>query len=385
MKVGGVQKSLGNLLWTVHNEYDITLCLFSRRGAYIDDLPPDIKVIEVEGPFRYLGISQGECKKSLGDTIKRGALALISRIFGRKKAIDLMLKHEHKLPDSYDCAIAFLHNGREKSFYGGVQEYVLKQVKASRKIAYLHCDYTLCGADNEYNNRMIEQFDKIAACSEGCKRAFLSVLSHLESKCIAVPNCHRYEKIRKMAETDPITYDNDRINLLCVSRLSHEKGIERAITACADALDKGFPVTLHLVGDGAMKQELQALANERKISEYVLFHGEQSNPYRYMKNADLLLLTSYHEAAPMVIDEALSVGLPVFATKTTTSYEMVTKREGGAVCENELTAIQKALKSLLSDPEALRKLSDNLKARANECDNKKAKEAFCIAVTGENQ
>ena len=61
MKIGGVQKSLCNLLWSIHKEYDITLCLFSRCGSYLDDIPPDVKVVESKGPFGYLGVSQNEC------------------------------------------------------------------------------------------------------------------------------------------------------------------------------------------------------------------------------------------------------------------------------------------------------------------------------------
>ena len=55
MDVGGVQKSLYNLLWQIHDRYDVTLCLFSATGQYMDQLPQDIKILEVKGPFRYLG------------------------------------------------------------------------------------------------------------------------------------------------------------------------------------------------------------------------------------------------------------------------------------------------------------------------------------------
>ena len=39
MKVGGVQKSLYNLLWSLEGQYEITLCLFRATGAYLDQLP----------------------------------------------------------------------------------------------------------------------------------------------------------------------------------------------------------------------------------------------------------------------------------------------------------------------------------------------------------
>ena len=384
MKVGGVQKSLCNLLWSVYDEYDVTLCLFSKRGSYINEIPSRVKVIESRGPFRYFGISQAECKKHFSDKVKRGALALLCKIFGRSKILKLMLKFEGVIQDEFDCAVAFLHNGRKKSFYGGVQEYVLKCVKANRKIAFLHCDYEKCGANNENNNCTIEQFDLVAACSEGCKSTFVSAVPRLKEKCTTVRNFHRYEEIHKLADNDTINYDVNTINLVIVSRLSHEKGIDRAINVCAEEYRKGHNITLHILGEGPMRGELEELAARLRISDRVIFHGEQSNPYRYMKNADILLMTSYHEAAPMVIDEAISLGLPVLTMQTTSSDEMVKDTQGGWVCENNSESFAITLDKLLNDLNAVELISNNLKKRMNERNNNDALAAFRYAVTGEN-
>jgi len=67
-----------------------------------------------------------------------------------------------------------------------------------------------------------------------------------------------------------------------------------------------------------------------------------------MKNADLFLMTSYHEAAPMVIDEARALGLPILTTETTSAHDMVTDRHCGWVCENSQSAINTALLTALS-------------------------------------
>ena len=348
MKVGGVQKSLYNLLWSIEGQYDVTLCLFQKNGAYMNCLPPSVKVVEVCGPYRYLGLSQGECRGV--DSLKRGTLVALSRVFGRKKILSGVKCRLAELEEVYDVAISFLHNGRPKSFYGGTQDFVLHCVKAKQKIAFLHGDYRNCGADNQDNNRQIAEFDRIAACSDGCRRALLTVLPQLKDKCMTVRNFHRFDEIYGMAADHPVTYeDPSSVHILMVSRLSHEKGIDRAIRAVACVNGKGIVAYLHLVGDGGMRESLQMLANELGISDRVVFHGEQSNPYRYMKNADLLLMTSYHEAAPMVIDEARAVGLPVLTTETTSSHEMVTEVGCGLVCENSQSALETALERVLRE------------------------------------
>jgi glycosyltransferase involved in cell wall biosynthesis len=59
-------------------------------------------------------------------------------------------------------------------------------------------------------------------------------------------------------------------------------------------MGKGLPVALHIVGGGPMESFLRERAAELKVTDFVHFYGEQRNPYRYMKNADLFLMSSYH-------------------------------------------------------------------------------------------
>lgn len=361
MKIGGVQKSLYNLLWAIEKEYDITLFLFAAEGAYMDMLPPGIKIKSCVGSFRYLGLSQGDCRGKVQDALKRGCLAAICRIFGRPIVMRLLLLGQRVLPDAYDCAIAFLHNGGRRSFYGGVQEFVLHCVNAKKKVAFLHCDYRNCGADFTGNNRNLDAFDAIAACSDGCRRAFLEVLPSFNEKCITVKNFHRFEEIQNLAKEDPVCYDKDRINLLMVSRLSHEKGIERAIKAVAHAVECRLPVVLHIVGGGVMEESLKVLVNDLGIRENINFYGEQNNPYRFMKNADLFLLTSYHEAAPLVIEEAQSLGVPILTVQTTSSEDMVTKSGAGWVCDNSESALKRELVRVLSNDSDLTRVREFLR------------------------
>ena len=378
MQVGGVQKSLCNLLWAIHDRYEVTLYLFSRRGEYTDDIPPDVKVLECGGLFRLLGVGQRQCAGL--DRLKRGALVLLCRVFGRRAVLRMMLAFERKVEGEYDCAVAFLQNGSWRNFYGGVQDFALDKVKASRKIAFLHCDYGNCGADHPANNRLIARFDKIAACSDGCRDAFTAVLPQLADKTVTARNFHRHERIRALAEQEPVAYDKDNINVVMVSRLSHEKGIQRAITAAARAIGQGIPAMLHIVGGGPMKDFLEKTAAEQGIGERVRFYGEQANPYRYMKNADLLLMSSFHEAAPMVIDEALCLDLPVLTVRTTSSDEMVKLRHGGWVCENSMEELTRTLIRVLSDTGELAAVRNGLRGCYE--NNDTAMEQFAELIEG---
>ena len=376
MHVGGVQKALYNLLWNIHDRYEVTLLLFSARGEFMNRLPENVRVIPCKSLFRYLGVSQGECRGL--DAVKRGVLAAGCKLFGRNAMLKLMLASQKMLEESYDCAIAYLQNGRPGNFYGGVQEFVLNRVSASKKVAFLHCDYRNCGANHEANNKVIAGFDASAAWSQGCRDAFMEVLPELGEKTVTVRNCHRFDEIRELAEADPVCYDPGRKNVVMVSRLAHEKGIHRAIESAAAALGKGIPVTLHIVGGGPMEQQLRSRAGELGMEEHVLFYGQQENPYRFMKNGDLFLLTSYHEAAPMVIEEARCLGLPVLTVETTSSAEMVAGEGCGWVCENSQEAIDSALIRVLSDKQAMEAVKYRLFAQS--ADNAAAVRQFAELI-----
>lgn len=380
MKVGGVQKSLCNLLWELDKlgEYDVTLALFNPVGAYMDSIPPSVHCIHIESLFRYLGVSQGEMRGI--DRIKRGALAAICRIINRDAAVWFMRMSQKTLPDTYDCAIAFLHNGRQRAFYGGVQDFVLYCINAKRKITWIHDDYNKCGANHRRNNRLIDKFDKIAPCSNGCGEVFLSAVPEMAYKTMTVRNCNNIAEIHALAQEDTVHYDNSRINVLCAARFSPRKGIDRAIEAAHEMLKKNIPITLHILGSGIMEAELKNMVAERGLSDHVIFYGEQSNPYRYMKNADLFLLTSYREAAPMVIDEAYILGVPVLTTRTNSSDEMVTERDCGWVCENDQTALNEMLYSVLQNVATLREKKEELRRRV--VDNTMAVNQFKNVIEG---
>jgi len=373
MKVGGVQKSLSNLLWSLDpTEYKVTLLLFAKTGAYLDDLPEHVCVQEVEGPFRLFGRSQGE--NGGLDAVKRAMLALVSRLFGRDTAVGMLLKRQPRLTGSYDCAIAFLNNGSKEAFYGGAQDYVLRCVDAPRKVVFLHSDYELSGAHHPENDRMMERFDVIAACSEGCRRRFLEFMPHLAQRCVAVPNCHRFDEIAALAEKETVTYPADTLNVVTVARMTPRKGVDRAIRAVAAAREAGIAVTLHILGEGPQWDSLQALTNELGLSKTVVFHGEKSNPYPYIKQADLMMLSSYHEAAPMVIDEARCLGVPVLSTEIISTKEMVIEAQAGWVCDNDQEALNEALCRVARDRETLAAVREHL--MRNRATNATALEQF---------
>lgn len=351
MHIGGVQKALVNLLWSIRNRYDITLLLFCKCGQCLSQLPPDIQIITANSAYKYLGMS-GRDGHGISQKLGRGFFAAITRLFGRKYAIALMSLGQKKL-EGYDVAISYLHNGGDKVFYGGCNEFVLKHVCAKKKIAFLHCDYSLCGANTLQNAKQYEMFDLIAACSCGCAEAFRLENITLAQKVKVVYNCNEFKIIRTKAEAAPAVLQADKINVVTVARLGKEKGVERALRVIAKLGALKDRLHYYIIGDGVQMPVLRQIIQQENLTGYVTLCGALENPYGYMKAADLLLIPSYSEAAPLVIGESACLGTPILSTETSSAREMVEEPGYGWVCDNTEEAMQAALEQLLLDRSVL--------------------------------
>lgn len=108
-----------------------------------------------------------------------------------------------------------------------------------------------------------------------------------------------------IAKAENISLPSDKLNIVTVARFGKEKGVLRAIRAVSK-LEKKDLLKYYIIGDGTEFEQAKALIDELKLSENVTLLGEKENPYGYIKAADLLLIPSYSEAAPMVIGEGFS-------------------------------------------------------------------------------
>ena len=137
------------------------------------------------------------------------------------------------------------------------------------------------------------------------------------------------------------------------ARISHEKGIDRAIEVCKRLKAEGYDFTYHVVGGGGNYDELLADVQQSGLSDTIFLHGYDSNPYKYLKNADLFLLPSRNEAAGLVIDEARCLGVPVLSTRTVAAEETIAQHNCGWVCDNSDEGLYSGVKGLLDNFESV--------------------------------
>ena len=162
--------------------------------------------------------------------------------------------------------------------------------------------------------------------------------------------------------------DNEPFSLLFSGRLNgpHEqKGVDVLLKSLTLVVSRHEAV-LNIIGAGSRLPQYQALAEELGVSQKVRFLGfveHQDMPSQYQQ-ADLFVLPSRRESFGLVLAEAMACGLPVVATTTGAIPEVVEDGVTGVlVPPDDPEALASAIGSLLNDPEKMKTMGAQGKAR----------------------
>jgi glycosyltransferase involved in cell wall biosynthesis len=145
------------------------------------------------------------------------------------------------------------------------------------------------------------------------------------------------------------------------SRVTGRKGLKYLIEAVS-SLVKIYPqIYLKIMGDGDDKKNLELLAKELKLENHVEFLGRipRENTAPYYQEASAFVLSSLNEGMSNAMLEALASGLPIIATDTGGSKELVKEEENGFIIKmKNSVAIAEKLEKLITNPELARKMGE---------------------------
>ncbi|QEG38656.1 GDP-mannose-dependent alpha-(1-6)-phosphatidylinositol monomannoside mannosyltransferase [Roseimaritima ulvae] len=146
----------------------------------------------------------------------------------------------------------------------------------------------------------------------------------------------------------------------CVASLLPCKGHETLLTAFRDVRKEIPNATLHLVGDGPLRDRLQWVCDSLQLGGRVIFHGHLDNEVVISKlrdDADVVVLTSQHddegnqEGLPTSLQEAASLGLPCIGTDCGGISELICNGETGLVVpQRDPARVAEALLQLAKSP-----------------------------------
>ncbi|QVL31865.1 glycosyltransferase family 4 protein [Telmatocola sphagniphila] len=130
---------------------------------------------------------------------------------------------------------------------------------------------------------------------------------------------------------DPQPIPEGSRNLVCVGRLSPEKGQLLLLEAFAEAIGDGTPGKLVLVGDGPVRSELEKRIVALDLQNRVVLAGWQNESQirQHVRASRALVLPSFYEGLPVVLMEAMAMARPVLATPVGGIPELVKDGENG--------------------------------------------------------
>jgi glycosyltransferase involved in cell wall biosynthesis len=107
----------------------------------------------------------------------------------------------------------------------------------------------------------------------------------------------------------------NRFKILSIGRLSPEKGVDVLIKAVASTVNRGFDVTLVIIGEGNERPRLTQLISNLNLSDRVFLIGYYDKAFCFLPYFDVFVLPSYTEGFPITLLEAMQAGTPIVATR----------------------------------------------------------------------
>ena len=326
---GGIEKVTLDIVNHLDPEkYDITVQTFWFGGHCQSQVAEHVKVI----PFFFRRYVPGVIR-----LIQHLSPGMLYRLFVRGK---------------YDVEIAASDGGAAKVISGSTNPH-------SRKVCWVHMDVVERGSKlKEFQNAetarpIYEKFDVIAPVSQACRDQFDKKFGNRYPLKVVL-NPMPVEDIQQKANAFAPDYSREALNLVCVGRLVEQKGFDRLLQAAAEIRKATlYPFHIYIIGEGPERGDLERKIRDLNIEKYISLVGFQDNPYPYLKNADVFMLSSRDEAFPLVVGESLIVGIPVIATDCSGVREWLKDGYYGMVLPNSTQGIYNGLMEILNHPEQL--------------------------------
>ncbi|WP_139906058.1 glycosyltransferase [Clostridium thermarum] len=334
--VGGAEKVLIDLVNNLDkSKYDITVISIYNNSIYKDY------------QIQFKNLFSSHIKYTfLCDTANEQRYKMFNRLLNRLPA---KIFYKLYIKGKYDIEVAFSEGLPTKVITGSNN-------KASLKYAWLHTDTS--NLLKEINKGQIEslkrtylKYDRLIAVSKSVASSFKKEMN------ISIPVNVLYNPIdqnsiisKSKEQIEDITKYKS-FTIVSVGRLVKVKGYDRLLGTAKRLRDEGLLFKMWIIGEGEERANLEQYILNNNLLECVSLLGFKSNPYKYIRQADLFVCSSRAEGLSTVVTEALILGKPVVATDCAGMLELLGENEYGIITENSEEGLYRALKSLLLNKE----------------------------------
>ena len=254
----------------------------------------------------------------------------------------------------YDLAISFLTP----------HSIVVDKVKAKKKAAWIHTDYSKIDVDAELELPVWSKFDHVVSISDQVTENFLGVFPSLKDKIVRIDNILSPKFVRERAEQIPSEVINKEMpkedgvtNLLSVGRFCYAKNYDNVPDICRRIIDAGVSVRWYLIGYGGDEPLIRSKIAETGMEDRVIIIGKKSNPYPYIKACDIYVQPSRYEGNSVTVREAQILCKPVVVTDYSTVRNQVRNGEDGVIVPMDNSECALCIGGLVRDHARLSKIA----------------------------
>lgn len=336
---GGAEKMLVDIINHLDvNRYEMSLVLFEKKGTHFLSIPSHVKIYDLNKKNRY------------------SFLKLIFRLAGLFKKIE---------PDvtlsflSYANIIAILSKFLSKLKFNLI---ITEHTHLSSALLYARC----CRIKSFLYKALFNYANFIVVPSLGIRQHLIEAFNLGQKRIKTINNPIDLAKIHKLKDED---LDKNGLEkyILAAGRLTKQKGYPYLLKAYS-LISKDVQEKLIILGEGEDEKKLKQMAKDLGVQEKVLFLGFQKNPYKFMKNASIFVLSSLWESFAIVLVESIACGTPVISTDCPSGpNEIITNGVNGILVPSaDEKTLAKVMLSLLRDKELRKKLSEQGRKRAED-------------------
>lgn len=145
--------------------------------------------------------------------------------------------------------------------------------------------------------------------------------------------------------------EEHNLNFVNMGRLSPEKAQDNLIKAFANFHKKHSKSKLYILGKGLLKDDLQSLIDSLNLKDSVYLMGQLENPFPFMKKCDCFVLSSHYEGQPMVLLEAMTLGMKIVATDIVANRTVLENGKYGYLVEDSITGLEEGLNYIAENPD----------------------------------
>lgn len=376
MEIGGTRRSLLNLLEKmVKAGVQCDLLLFSPYGDFMNQIPHGVRVLHGDILMQSIYATKQTLKKYAPSylVLMKAVQKILKKVFGEKRFYDHVMRgyaKRHFKNNDYDAVIAFQEGDCVK---------FATYVPSPCRLAWIHNDYGNLQGEQRGTPAIFSKLDSILFVAEGTRRTFVEAYPQFADKMRVIPNILPQDRIRESASDDDaerIFTDPNRIHIVSVGRVARQKAFER-IPEVLDGLGTlSQRIEWSVIGDGPDLPRFREELETKGLQDCVRFIGARNNPFPLVRQADLYVLTSLYESQPMVVMEALTLGVPVLSTDFASVRELLGNKPFGVICENSVAGLTDSLRRLLESPKEIQSMQQS--AKEYEYDN----DAIIFAIVG---